>query len=624
MAGPIWRFVSNQHSALVGINDAGIETFSSSVISSLVRETIQNSLDAKLEGYEGPVFVEFAFAKLNHSSFPDASGFDTVLHKCYRSNKSEPQAERFFKKAMDVMEDCIPVLRISDHRTTGLCGSDTCAKGTVWSRLVKESGSSNKSDGSGGSFGIGKSAAFACSQLRTVFYTSIDKIGLKSSIGVARLISFEQETDDWTTGVGYFSDDNKFTAINTVLSFDPNYTRVVDDPGTDVYVMGSSVDSSAKQEMINSVLINFLVSIIKKKLIVSVDDTVIDSSTIGEFISKINPYDTNKALGSLVAYYRLLTTNDPSIRRISLDSKIYGEKYGFKDGECTLYLMEGENLNRRILMTRSAGMSLFEQDRFSSDIEFTGILMIEGDAMNREFKEMEVPSHDAWKPSRCKDKTTYYDNMFKDLRKYMRERVNECFGKVTSTVIDAFDAGEFLPDSSMIEDSAGAKKSGIFERVRKLIGKETPPKKKKPRPLIVTPKQEKEVKEENADKVKKKPKDQEGKQKTTKNPAPNFKSVAVNTRAICVNPTEGRYQIRFIVPKKAKAGRLDISVAGDEDSQVVKNAKVISSKGTTISKVEGNSLYLGNLIAGDYLSLEVSVDYDCYCMLEVQYYENKK
>lgn len=621
MAGPIWRFVSNQHSALVGINDAGIETFSSSVISSLVRETIQNSLDAKLEGYEGPVFVDFAFAKLARSSFPDATGFDAVLRKCYKSNKSEPQAERFFKKAMNVMEDSIPVLRISDHKTTGLCGSDTCAKGTVWSRLVKESGSSNKADGSGGSFGIGKSAAFACSQLRTVFYTSIDKVGLRSSIGVARLISFEQETDDWTTGVGYFSDDNKFTAINTVLSFDPNYSRSIDDPGTDVYVMGSSVDASAKQEMINSVLINFLVSIIKKKLVVSVDNTVIDSNSIGEFVGKINPYDTNKALGSLVAYYRLLTSNDPSIRRIRLDSKIYGEKYGFQDGDCTLYLMEGDNLNRRILMTRSAGMSLFEQDRFSSDIEFTGILMIEGDKMNREFKEMEVPSHDAWKPSRCKDKATYYDNMFKDLRKYMREQVNECFGKVTSTVIDAFDAGEFLPDSSVMEDSAEVKKSGIFERVRKLIGKETPPKKKKPRPLTVAPKQDPE---ENADKDKKKPKDKEDKPKTPKDPTPNFKSVAVNTRAICINPSEGRYQIRFIVPKKAKAGRLDISVAGDEDSQVVKNAKVISSYGTTISKVEGNSLYLGNLIAGDYLSLEVFVEYDCYCMLEVQYYENKK
>lgn len=49
---------------------------------------------------------------------------------------------------------------------------------------------------------------------------------------------------------------------------------------------------------------------------------MIDLNTNGEFISRINPYDTNKALGSLVAYYRLLTSNDPSIRRISLDKTI--------------------------------------------------------------------------------------------------------------------------------------------------------------------------------------------------------------------------------------------------------------------------------------------------------------
>jgi len=623
MTGPIWRFVSNQHSALVGINDAGIETFSSSVLSSLVRETIQNSLDAKLEGFEGPVLVEFSFSTMHRSDFPDASGFDAVLKKCYESNKSEPQAARFFKKAMELMKDNIPVLRISDHRTTGLCGADSCAKGTVWSRLVKESGSSNKADGSGGSFGIGKSAAFACSQLRTVFYTSIDKDSIESSIGVARLISFEQQHDEWTTGVGYYSQDNHFTAIRQIMSFEKGYCRSEKDSGTDVYIMGTSVGHASKQEMINSVLINFLVSIIKKKLIVSVDGSLIDATNIGEYVSKINPYDTDKALASVVAYYRLLTSADPSIKRISLNSGLYGAKYGFKDGECTLYLMEGENLNRRILMTRNAGMSLFEQDRFSSDIEFTGILMIEGATMNREFKEMEVPSHDAWKPSRCQEKATYYDNMFKELRRYLRDQVNESFGKVTSTVIDAFDAGEFLPDSSSVQQEKEERKGGIFERVRKLVGKESAPKKKKPRPLKVTPKPKDE---EAADKDKKKKSKEKDENKPPKDKAPNFKPVTVNTRAICTDPQSGKYIIKFIVPKKAKAGRLDVAVSGEVgDFDVpITSAKVLASYGTSISTVEDNSIYLGNLIAGDHLSLEVNIAFDAYCMLEVQYYENKK
>ena len=38
-----WRFISNQNSTIVGINDAGIETFTANIYRSLVRESIQNS-----------------------------------------------------------------------------------------------------------------------------------------------------------------------------------------------------------------------------------------------------------------------------------------------------------------------------------------------------------------------------------------------------------------------------------------------------------------------------------------------------------------------------------------------------------------------------------------------------
>lgn len=33
-----WRFMSNQNSTIVGINDAGIETFSADIQRSLIRE----------------------------------------------------------------------------------------------------------------------------------------------------------------------------------------------------------------------------------------------------------------------------------------------------------------------------------------------------------------------------------------------------------------------------------------------------------------------------------------------------------------------------------------------------------------------------------------------------------
>lgn len=86
--------------------------------------------------------------------------------------------------------DSIRVLRISDYNTTGLTGSMEM-KPSPWNDLVKSSGVSNKSGESGGSFGIGKSAPFACSDLRTLFYHTLDKDGIRSYQGVANLASFQ-------------------------------------------------------------------------------------------------------------------------------------------------------------------------------------------------------------------------------------------------------------------------------------------------------------------------------------------------------------------------------------------------------------------------------------------------
>ena len=155
-----FRFVSNQNSTINGINDAGIETFTANVKRSLVRENLQNALDAAIPGSDKPVTVEFSLFNIPAADVPDIDTLREVVDKCIASNQDEPEAVKFFAHAKEVLAAAtVPVLRISDFNTVGLGGSDTCEKGTNWSRLVKESGSSNKDTNSGGSFGIGKSAA---------------------------------------------------------------------------------------------------------------------------------------------------------------------------------------------------------------------------------------------------------------------------------------------------------------------------------------------------------------------------------------------------------------------------------------------------------------------------------
>ena len=145
-----WRYISDQNSEIVGIHDAGIETFTANIYRSLVRESIQNSLDAKIDDYDGPVYVEFMKFDILKEDFPDYDGFLKSIRKCIDSNSNEPDAKSFFDKAENILcGDNIPVLRISDCYTKGLEGTEKCEKGSNWSRLVKENGSSNKGQSSG-------------------------------------------------------------------------------------------------------------------------------------------------------------------------------------------------------------------------------------------------------------------------------------------------------------------------------------------------------------------------------------------------------------------------------------------------------------------------------------------
>lgn len=135
-----WRFASNGNAGYTGINDSGIETFSAQVMHSLVRETIQNALDARKDP-EKPIEVEFKEFSMSVEDFPGRSSFSKSIHACLDDNEDE-DARKFFQQAVDKIDgkegDFFKVLRVSDFNTVGLQGAETGEKGSNWSRLVKE------------------------------------------------------------------------------------------------------------------------------------------------------------------------------------------------------------------------------------------------------------------------------------------------------------------------------------------------------------------------------------------------------------------------------------------------------------------------------------------------------
>lgn len=639
-----WRFVSNQNSTIVGINDAGIETFTADMHRSLVREIIQNSLDAKNPQVDEPVRVEFKMIELSRDKVPDVDNLQSIIQKCRNSNKDEMDAENFFDNANNLIsQPMINILRISDYNTIGLEGSDTCEKGTSWSRLVKENGSSNKEKSSGGSFGIGKSATFACSDLRTVFYSSLDTKGVKSNFVVAKLVSYEDEEIGWTTGIGYYSEDKRFVAIPELASFDGEYTR--ESAGTDIYVFGMHKSEKYKEKLIRAVLLDFLVSLIKGNLIVEIQGDEIKKENLAQYMSQLNPYESEE-IKSLLEYYHLLSSADPKVVRIPLDSNVYGKKYGFENGECTLYLKEGAGYNRKVLITRKAGMRILEQNRISGSIEFTGVMIIEGAKMNEAFKTMEVPSHDAWEPGRCRGKERYYTNILNEFKKYIKTCVLNSFTKIDEDKLDAIGASDFLPDRIEDDKEPKLKKNDLSTRIKKIFGKSIEPMKKKTKAVELS-----EI-DSNADEESGSgPGDGKGpKPGPGPHPGPGpgpfpgaepghnpksdkpgddkkYKGIDVKKRLVCTDIRKGKYTLSFISPSKSSKGKLVFNLAGEQsDFELpIDSANIISSlPGTCIERITGNTIYLNNMNQGDHVKMEVVVDFDSYCMMEVDYYANKK
>ena len=169
---PILAFLTNEGDEEEGLGHAGIETYRDAPVASIGRECGQNSADARVTA---PVVMEFDVFDIPADDYPcrvdQLAAIDACLDRARRI--SDRKAVDFFARARSMLSaPTIRVLRISDSNTKGLVGP--AEGGTPFNSLLKGAGVSSKErDTSGGSFGIGKNAAFAASDLQTVFYSTI-------------------------------------------------------------------------------------------------------------------------------------------------------------------------------------------------------------------------------------------------------------------------------------------------------------------------------------------------------------------------------------------------------------------------------------------------------------------
>ncbi|SHG56042.1 hypothetical protein [Ornithinibacillus halophilus] len=646
-----WNFPAATGGMINSINNAGLETFRGNAIESLMREVIQNALDA-VKDSTNPVVVEFSNFSTNSSIFPNKRELVRAFELCESTWKGfNKKSEDFIKDGLKILEkENINYLRISDFNTKGLEGAREGKLGTPWSSLVKEAGSSNKDESSGGSFGIGKSAPFLNSKLRTLFYSSFDITGYKSHIGVANIMSFKKENNLTTLGNGYFTNTENSLAIPGQLMLDPDFNRI--ETGTDIFIPAFEPSTDDwENEAIQSVLFNFFITIFRKQLVVKINEFEINHRNI-ELL--INGLDDNEENRTLKHYFSLLISKKTSI--VPYPAKNYKRaNISFDEGEAELYLLNGEadELNRRVLMTRKTGMRIFEQKNISGSISFTGILMITGPNMNRIFKQMENPAHNEWSPKRYEKDPKIADKIYAELRKFIRDTVKSKFQEKITDEMDAVGLSDFLPNKNLMLDESENKTESLNKTIKSIIKKDKIQDTKKVSKR--KGKETKEIEEQLVGEYGISPTGDEGgnlgntqsdggsnaggtgdtggnneldptmtglndKEKQRK---PSKQPIAIQQKYICVDKSNGRY--RFIIqPKKTIAnGRLVFRVLGEQNDYDLPIRQIsVSNPKVTIEKLSSNTVHLNSLNKDEQFILNVVIDYPNYCVMEVELYEN--
>ena len=173
----IWRF-PDRNGGIDFVSDPSSTHFSDAPIPKLVREVVQNSLDAKDDGFDDPVVVEFSETSVSPSLIGGES-LEPHIAACFDRAASDGRAGAMavYKRALEaIRQRNIRCLKAQDTGTVALDDAR-------WNALVTQEGAVSKLGAApGGSYGIGKNAALNVSDLQTVFYSTRYVAGRKGRV----------------------------------------------------------------------------------------------------------------------------------------------------------------------------------------------------------------------------------------------------------------------------------------------------------------------------------------------------------------------------------------------------------------------------------------------------------
>lgn len=385
-----WVFGPQDDVNIKGPNNPTMMSFKDEDFHSLVRESIQNSLDA-IDDRTKPVNVSFALRQFDGMEYP--SFFELYKHIKGCLDKFPGQGEPLFRPMLSYfassrLNQKINYLKITDSNTKGMVYDSNDANSGFYKFIAE--GVAQDAEGAGGAFGFGKNAFWSLSPISTVFVSSQAKNGEVCFAGISKLCTHIVDGEQL---LPY----GKYTSTGDVVlskKDDIPVTFMPKETGTSVFVLGiNSVDEDA---LIKAVLRNFWMAIYKKKLTVKVERKVIDSDQIDElmthYFDAVNDNSDKNYEYNPRVFYEIVKNAENNVEGY----KIIEEPVLMDGKNCDskLYIHLKNDAQGQIVFMRSQMMTIYTERRKCKGAE--GVFVCDSEDGNRFLRELEDYTHSSW------------------------------------------------------------------------------------------------------------------------------------------------------------------------------------------------------------------------------------
>lgn len=376
----------------------------------VVREAIQNSLDAKQKDAQGPVNVVFSLSTLPSKDYPEFFGIRKHIEASLDFYKENKRAKEKFPLMIDFLSkpceagarpypDEIFVLTISDSNTTGMPyikGDRRCAFYAFFQSIGV---SDSKPEGAGGSNGLGKNTLFAYSSIRTVLLSSKTLDGSVVFQGRTELCTHlsPDDPDKKVSKFGVYGIDEKEPITDERL-IPERFRR--NEPGTNVGIVGVDVQDRDKfrNDLVRAVLNHFWLSVRDGLLTVDVMGEIIDKTTLATCIQTYFPEGSGKE-GRISNFVRWTPTHYWR----AVENAESGLPNTVKEiaelpliGNVVLYLdWSRPDYPKRIAFMRTPRMVIFKKGK-TGYMPFSAVFVCLDKKGNDLLRDTEPPNHASW------------------------------------------------------------------------------------------------------------------------------------------------------------------------------------------------------------------------------------